>query len=161
MAVQTGRTNQKWVSFNIDDSAGTLRTIPVDSINGVGLTYDEVDLTAFQDAIKGALPAHPDVAITITGPFDTTAANSAGTLSGSHTILSAINGAQTPLTLDVQVGIRHAWEAGEPQFGITSSATSGFLCFDYQVDVNAGKYSAKFRMFPGSSAPAWGTAAET
>jgi len=161
MAAQTGRTNQKWVSFNIDDSAGTLRTIPVDSINGVGLTYDEVELTAFQDAIKGVLPAHPDVAIAITGPFDTTAANTAGTLSGSHTILSAINGAQTPLTLDVQVGIRHAWEAGEPQFGITSSATSGCLCFDYQVDVNAGKYSAKFRMFPGSSAPAWGTAAET
>jgi len=161
MAAQTGRTNQKWVSLNIHDSGATLRTIPVDSINGVGLTYDEVELTAFQDAIKGALPAHPDCVITITGPLDTTTAQTAGTLSGSHTILAPINGGTTPLSLDVQVGIRHAWESGEPQFGITASATSGFLCFDYQPDVNSGKYSAKFRMFPGSSAPAWGTAAET
>ena len=161
MAAQTGRTTQKWTTFNIDDSAGTIRTIPVDSINGVGLTYDEVELTAFMDALKGVLPAHADCTITIGGPFDTTAAATAGSLSGSHTILSAINGAQTPLTLDVQVGIRAAWESGAPQFGITSSATSGFLCFDYQVDVNAGKYTAKFRMYPGSSAPAWGTAAES
>ena len=145
----------------MDDSAGTLRTIPVDSINGVGLTYDEVDLTAFQDAIKGVLPAHPGCTITISGPFDNSAAAAAGTLSGSHTILAPINGGNTPLTLDVQVGIRHAWEAGEPQFGITSSATSGFLCTEYIPDVNNGKYSAKFVMYPGSSAPAWGTAAET
>ena len=159
MAAQTGRTTTRWTDFRIDDSAGTLRSIPVDSINGVGLTYDEVELTAFQDALKGVLPGHADVVITITGPFDNSAAAAAGTLSGSHTILSAINGAQTPLTLDVQVGMRHAWESGEPQFGITSSATSGFLCFDYQQQ--GEKYSAKFRMFPGSSAPAWGTAAET
>jgi len=145
----------------VDDSGGTLRTIPVDSINGVGLTYDEVELTAFMDAIKGALPAHPDCVITITGPFDTTAAAAAGSLSGSHTVLAGIDGGTTPLTLDVQVGIRHAWESGEPQFGITSSSTAGFLCFDYQADVNSGKYSAKFRMYPGSTAPAWGTAAET
>jgi hypothetical protein len=161
MTTNTGRTTQKWTTFLVDDSAGTLREIPVDSINGVGLTYDEVELTAFQDAIKGALPAHPDCAITITGPFDTTAAGTPPALSGSHTVLSGINGVGTPLTLDVRVGMRHAWESGEPQFGITSSATSGFVCFDYQVDVNAGKYSAKFRMYPGSSAPAWGTAAET
>ena len=161
MTANTGRTTSKWVSFNVDDSAGTLRTIPVDSINGVGLTFDEVELTAFQDAIKGVLPAHPDCTITITGPFDTSAAAAAGTLSGSHTVLSGINGGVTPLTLDVQVGIRHAWESGEPQFGITSSAANGFLCTDYQVDVNAGKYSAKFRVYPGSVAPAWGSAAET
>jgi hypothetical protein len=155
MTAQTGRTTQKWTAFLVDDSAGTPRNIAVDSINGVGLTYDEVDLTAFTDAIKGALPAHPDCTITITGPFDTTATT------GSHTVLSGICGGVTPLTLDVQVGMRHAWEAGEPQFGITSSATAGFLCFEYIPDVNSGKYSAKFRMFPGSTAPAWGIAAET
>ena len=159
MTAQTGRTVTRWTDFRIDDSGGTLRSIPVDSINGVGLTYDEVELTAFQDALKGVLPGHADVVITITGPFDNSAAATAGTLSGSHTILSAINGAQTPLTLDIQVGMRHAWESGEPQFGITSSSTSGFLCFDYQMQ--GEKYSAKFRMFPGSSAPAWGTSAES
>ena len=159
MTAQTGRTVTKWTDFQIDDSSWTLRSIPVDSINGVGLVYDEVELTAFQDAIKGALHGHPDSVITITGPFDNSVAAAAGTLSGSHTVLSAINGVGTPLTLNIEVGIRHAWEAGEPAFGITSSATSGYLCFDYQLQ--GEKYSAKFRMYPASTAPAWGTAAYT
>lgn len=161
MAAQTGRTTSKWVTFLVDDSGGTLREIPVDSINGVGLTYDETELTAFQDAIKGVLPATPDCTITITGPFDTTVAGTPPTLSGSHTVLSAINGGSTPLALDVRIGIRHTWEAGEPTFGITGTTTAGFVCTEYTADVNAGKYSAKFRVFPGSTAPVWATAAHT
>lgn len=160
MTANTGRTVARFVDFRVDDSGGTLRSIPVDSINGVGLTYDEMNVTAFQDAIKNALLGQPSCTISVTGPFDTTAAQTAGTLSGSHTILSAIAGLNVPLSLDVQVGIRHAWEAGEPQFGITSSASSGFLCSEYIPDINNGKYSAKFVVF-GSTAPAWGTAAET
>ena len=155
MTAQTGRTVSKWVAFKVDDSGGNVREIAVDSINGLGLNYPEQELTAFMDSIKGALPGTPECVISITGPFDTTATT------GSHTVLSGINGGVTPLTLDVQIGIRHDWESGEPQFGITSSTTSGFLCRNYNVDVNAGKYSAEFYMFPGSSAPAWGTAAET
>ena len=155
MAAQTGRTVSKWVAFLVDDSAGALRSIAVDSINGVGLTYDEVELTAFFDAVKGVLPNHPDVTIAITGPFDNTAST------GSHIVLSGIAGGVTPLSLDIQIGMRHAWESGEPQFGLTSSATVGFLCTDYTVDPGTGKYAAKFRVYPGSTAPAWGTAAET
>jgi hypothetical protein len=161
MAVQTGRTASKWVDFRIKEFGGTLRSIPIDSINGVGLTYPEIDLTAFQDAIKGALSGTPDCQISITGPFDTTAVQTAGTLSGSHTVLASIVGGNTPCTVDIQVGIRHTWEAGEPQFGITSSATSGFLVRTYDVDLNNGTYTATLSMYPGSSAPAWGTAAET
>jgi hypothetical protein len=160
MTANTGRTVSRYTDFRVDDSAGTLRSIPVDSINGVGLTFDEVNVTAFQDAIKNALLGHPGCTISITGPFDTGAAQAAGTLSGSHTILNGIVGVNTPLSLDVQVGIRHAWESGEPQFGITSSSTSGFLCSEYVPDINNGKYSAKF-VVVGSVAPAWGTAAES
>jgi len=151
MTANTGRTVSRWTEFWFSD--GSMRELPVDSINGVGLTYPEVELSAFMDAIKGALPDTPDCQIDISGPFDSTA-NSA------HAVLSAANGAMTPRSLDVKVGIRHAWEEGEPQFGITASATSGFICTNYVVDVNAGKYTAKFRLFPGSSAPAWGTVAE-
>lgn len=132
-----------------------MRELAVDSINGVGLTFPEVELMAFMDAIRGALPDTPDCQIEITGPFDSTATT------GAHTVLSAAAGVATPRSLDVQVGIRHDWETGEPQFGITATATSGFICTSYIADVNTGKYSAKFRLFPGSSAPAWGTVAET
>lgn len=155
MAANTGRTTKQFVEFHIDDSSGSLREIAVDTVNGVGITNTQVDLTATMDAIKGVLPETPDCVINIAGPFDTSAST------GSHTVLNGINGKLTPLTLDVKVGIRQTWESGEPQFGITSSSTVGFLCFDYSVDVIAGKYTATFRMFPGSSAPAWGTSAES
>lgn len=161
MTALTGRTVQKYTDFRIEDSSGTIRSIPVDSINGVELAYEEVELTAFQDAIKGVLLGHPDCKIDISGPFDTTAAATAGTLSGSHTILSAIVGGNNPLALDIQVGIRAAWETGAPQFGLSSSAVNGFLCTSYSVDPSTGKYSASFRVAAGSAAPAWGTAAES
>ena len=163
----TGRTLARWVKFQIDDSGGTVRDIPVSSINGVGLTYDEVDITAFQDAVKGALAGQPDFTMTISGPFDNSAATAASgtgaaaTLSGSHTVLSAINGLGTPLTFGAYFGIRGYWATGDPCFGITSSATSGAIVTEYTVDPSNATYSAKLRMYPGSSAPAWGTAAFT
>jgi hypothetical protein len=167
MAAQTGRTVAKWFKFQVDDSAGTLRDIPVNSINGVGLTFEEIDLTAFQDAVKGALAGQPDFVLTVGGPFDNLAAQAASgsaaaaALSGSHTVLNAINGASTPLTFGCYFGVRHYWETGEPAFGITSTATNGAICFEYTVDPANMTYSAKFRMAPGSAAPAWGTAAYT
>ena len=161
MTALTGRTVGKFCDFRVDDSAGTLRSIPITSVNGVSLTYDEIDLTAFQDKVKGALLGIPSCKIDIAGPFDTTAAQTAGTLSGSHTILSGIVGVLTPLSLDFQVGIQAAWESGAPQFGITSSTTSGFICSAYDPDPLNGTYTASFIMFPGSSAPAWGTTAES
>ena len=160
MAANTGRTVKRWCSFVCHDSAAVLRAIPVDSINGVGLNYPEADLTAFQDALKGVLPDTPECVIDITGPLDSAAAAASPALSGSHTVLTGINGLSVPLSVDVQIGIRHAWEAGEPQFGITKSATSGFLCVNYTVNPDTMRYSAKFVMFPGSSSPAWGVASE-
>lgn len=166
MTANTGRTSGKWIKVQIDDSNGTVRDIPVSSIGSVGLVYDEVDLTALQDTVKGFLTGQPDVSITLTGPFDTTAAQSASgsgaaaALSGSHTVLNGVNGGNTPLTFGIYVGIRHAWETGEPCFGITSTAANGFLVTSYTVS-DDGMYSATLKMAAGSAAPAWGTAAFT
>lgn len=160
----TGRTVTKWTRFALDDSAGTPREIPVDSISPVGFVYDETDLTAFQDQVKGYLSNHPDAPIDITGPFDNTAAaalaasGAAPTLSGSHTILNPITAPTftTPLGLAVMFGIRGYWTAGDPVFGIVSpSATSGYICTKYQVE--GEKYSARFVPYPGT-VPAWGVA---
>lgn len=172
MAVQTGRTVSRWFKFQIDDSAGTLRDIPINSINGIALPYDEVDLTAFQDAVKGSLAGQPDFTLTIGGPWDTTAAQAASgsgaaaALSGSHTVLSPLAAAQAagtavPLSFGCYFGVRHFWETGEPVFGLTSTAANGITCFEYTVDPSGVSYTAKFRMFPGSAIPAWGTSAIT
>lgn len=167
MAVQTGRTVKRWVRFVLSDSGDTMREIPVNSINGVGLTYPEADVTAFQDALKGVLPDTPECEISISGPFDTTAAAAvaasaaAPVLSGSHTILYNLAGVQTPLSLGIYIGIRHYWETGEPVFGITGTAANGFWLREYTINMENAEYSATFVMYPGSAAPAWGTAAVT
>lgn len=162
----TGRTLSRFCNLVIADSANTIRDIPISSLSVCGVQYDEVDVMAFQDAVKSALPGMPDAPIDFNGPFDTSAAVAAsGTgvvpaLSGSHTVLSALNGGMTPRSLDVQIGIRGTWATNDPQFGITASATSGYLITSYIVNLDDMTYAAQARLFPGSALPAWGTAAE-
>ena len=164
MAAQTGRTPGKYIHVAIDDSGGTVRDIPVSSINGVGLTAEMVDLSALQDAMKGGLPGQPGVEIQITGPFDSSAAQTASTsgsapaLSGSHTVLAGINNGATPLAFGVYYGVRQHWTDGEPVFGITGTTANGVLVRDYVVNSD-GTYSATIYPYPGSATLAWGTSA--
>ena len=158
----TGRTVTRWTRFAVDDSGGIPREIPVDSISPVGFTSDEVEVTAYQDAVKTYLAGHPDAPIEITGPFDNSAAAAlaasglAPTLSGSHTVLSGIYGLGVPLGLWIAFGIRGYWTAGDPAFGVVApAATSGYLCTKYTVE--GEKYTARFVPYPGT-VPAWGTA---
>jgi len=167
MATQTGRTVGKYVKFQLDDSGGTKRDIPVTSINGVGLTYPEVDETAIQDAVKGMLNGQPDYVLEIGGPLDNTAAQAASgagaaaALSGSHTVLSDLPNDLTPLGFAIYSGIRQNWCTGEPAFGIAGTSANGIVCMNYNVDVISSSYTASFRMYPGSAAPAWGTSVIT
>lgn len=172
MAAQTGRTVSKWCKFQIDDSAGTLRDVGIESINGIGLSFDETDLTVFQDAIKSALQGQPDFSMTLGMVFDNSAAQTASSsgqaaaLSGSHTVMKGLlaavtAGTDSPLAFGFYVGNRHYWETGEDVFGITGTATNGVRLFDYTFDPATQKSSAKFRMSPGSAAPGWGTTAYT
>jgi hypothetical protein len=160
MTSLTGRTTFKWTTLYIGDTADTLRAIPINSLSAVGVTYDEVDLTAFQDAVKGNLPAMPDAPLDFGGPWDTSAAASVPALSGSHTVLSALNGLSVPRSVDIRFGIRAAAEADSPQFGISKSATSGYIITKFIVDPSTGMYSARAVLIPGSALPAWGVTAE-
>ena len=130
MAANTGRTNAKHIQVFLDNSGGTLTEITAcNTVGQPGLEYETADQTAYSDGVKNITIGHPSAPIQLGGPFDTVA----------HAHLIAINGGVTPLTFDVRIGIRHAWETGEPQFGITSASLDVF----------------------GATAPAWGTAAET
>ena len=148
----TGRTPSKFFKFALEDSGGTLRDIPVLSINGVGITYDEQDVSALQDALHTALINLGNVDITISGPFDNTAAQAAsGTgaaaaLSGSHTVLSALLGGQTPRAFGAYFGIRGYWATGDPCFGTNgATSTTGVTVSAYTVDPASG-YSAKLTL---------------
>ena len=166
MAVQTGRTHYRWTNLIIHDYAGVLREIPISGISVCGITWDETDLTAWQDAVKGALPTMPDAPIEFTGPYDVQPAQTASAsgvvpaLSGSHIVLEPVMGVMTTLSLDIQVGVRHTWESGEAQFGITRSASNGYILTKYDVDFDTMFYAARLVLYPGSALPAWGTGAE-
>jgi hypothetical protein len=171
MAIQTGRTVGKYARVMVHDSSATFREIPVTAINGVGLNYPEVDVSAIQDAVLGMLNGQPDYTLELSGPWDTTAATTATTasatassLSGSHTVLYNLANHLTPLGFAIYLGVRHYWTTGEPIFGISATtgvAGNGILCMNYNVDPVASTYTATFRMSPGSAAPAWGVAVLT
>ena len=151
MAANTGRTHSKYAKVLVDNSAGALTdlTAYVNTVGSVGLTYDTQDVTAFSDAVKNVVVGQPAGPLTLGGPIDTVII----------THMQAIVGLNTPLSLDIRLGIRQAWDA-EPQFGLTMSATSGYLCTSFMVDPVANTWSAGFDVF-GPTAPAWGNAAET
>lgn len=151
MTANVGRTHSKHITIKLDNAAGTLTDITAytNTVGTVGLTHETQDVTAYSDGVKNVVIGQPTASLNIGGPIDTVI----------HTQMTAINGAVVPLSLDIQFGIRHTWEAGEPQFGITSSATSGYLCHSYMLDPNANTWSAVLDVF-GSVAPAFGVAAE-
>ena len=158
----TGRSVTRWWKLQVYDSGATLRDINFKTIAAFGPNYTEVDLTAANDPVAGQLPGMPVVKISVTGLFDnktTTAASgsaAAPAFSGSHGVLNGINGLSVPLTLGIYIGIQKYWSTGDPVFGLAQSATSGFLCRNYEV--NGVEYKADFILFPGSALPAWGTA---
>lgn len=155
MAAQTGRTTFKYVLFYIDDSpdgAGTLTQLAdLMGLSVVGLAFDEVDVTAWADAIKNALPGQPDAPIVARFQFSTDA----------FTLLSAIVGGETPLALDIRFGIRHAWENGEPTFGLTGTSDNGYLCTSVLLNPDDMTMEARFVLAGSSGAPAFATAAHT
>lgn len=150
MAAQTGRSNNKFIGFFLDNSAGTLTdlTAYTKDVGDVGFEYDKQDVTALSDGAKNYTIGIPAVPLTITFVWDTVVI----------THLSALN-TQTPLSLDIRYGVRQTYTAGEPQFGISMSSTSGYVLTGFKCN-GTETIVANFDLF-GATAPAFGTAAET
>lgn len=155
----TGRTVGRFTKMQIEDSGGVLRDIPIQSYGNVGITYDETDVSSLQEAVKGMLASQGNFSLTITGPFDNSAAVAASTtgqvaaLSGSHTVLEPLNGGLTPRAFGIYFGIQNYWASGDPVFGADNSV----IVTDYTVDPAAGTYSCKLAYVGGGTVPAWGT----
>jgi hypothetical protein len=154
----TGRTVAKYCKFQIGDTGNVLRDIPVETFGEIGLTYEEVDVTALQDAIKKMLAGQATFSVTISGPFSNLAAGAASTtgqrpaLSGSHTVLQPLNGGQTARSFGVYFGIQGDWAAGDPVFGAAASV----IVTDYKAD--GTKYTAKISAAGSATNDvAWGT----
>jgi hypothetical protein len=157
----TGRTVPRFLKFQIEDGTGAMRDLAINGWGEIGLTYEEMDLSAWQDAIKAYFLNQASMdGITITGPMDNSAAVAAsGTgvapaISGSHGVLSVLNGASVPRSFGAYFGIQAYWSTGDPVFGgIDCVLVSSYTVSD-------GKFSAKICLAATrTNDPAWGTAA--
>jgi len=121
----TGRTNAKYVSVLIDNTGGTLTdlTAYLKSVNGYGLKFTEQDVTGVSDAIANITIGRPAAPLSLTWQIDTTVC--------AH--LTSLVNRNTPLSLDIRMGILHSWVTGEPTFGISSDATHGYVLTGYNM----------------------------
>jgi hypothetical protein len=157
----TGRFSPRFSKLQIQDAGGALRDVPVSSWGTVGKTYDELDVSSFQEAVKTFLSGQATFSLQITGPMDNTAAatasasGEAAALSGSLTILEPLNGLLVPLAFGCYFGQATYWTTGDPVFGADNSV----IVTDFTVQPDAGTYTCKIAHVSGGTAPSWGTTA--
>jgi hypothetical protein len=154
MTVQTGRTVQEFTKLLISSGAAMV-DMKINRLGDIGFDYPETEMSSWSDAIKGVLVGQPNVfVLEFGGPVDNTATT------GPSTILRSKVGSNTASSFDVQIGMRHAWESGEQQFGITADISDNFGVIITSYKEAGGFYSARMALTPGSALPAWGTSAE-
>ena len=140
----TGKTHSKNVTVTYggqDISDG------VDSINGIGLTYEEADVGGLNDSLNEFVQGRGDLNVALNGKLDNTATT------GSHTVLEPLNGDTTGSTLTIAIGIGAAPDSGDPEFECTSVGLFNYLV---QVGDGAVTYTGALRPLDGAAA-AWGT----
>jgi hypothetical protein len=158
----TGRTPDKYIKVQIEDATGAMRDIPFTDPGVAGISYAEQNVSALNEALESFLAGQGSFSPTLSGPFDNRAAVTASAtteapkLSGSHTVLSALNGAMTPRSFAIYYGVQGYWTAGDPVFG-------GVDCVVVtSYTLNKGIYTCKIALAGNRvNDPAWGTAAIT
>lgn len=161
----TGRTSPRFAKFQLEDSGGVLRDIPVKSLGDIGQTFEEIDVSAMQELVKTFLTGQATFALTFSGPFDNTAATTASAsgesaaahLSGSLTVVEPLNGGLTPRAFGVYFGVQGDWTTGDPVFGADNSV----IVTQFTQNPESGTYTAKLAHVSGGTAPSWGTTAIT
>lgn len=148
MAVNTGKSNAKWIRVFVEDSGGDARDISPTVTNvTIPINYATSDVTAYSDGVTNVTIGQPAMVIAMDGVFSNLATT------GSHTVLKDVvgyTGTNAPLTITIQIGIRKAPMTGDPEFeGV-------FYCTDYVVNGDL-TWNATFQPASGT-VPAWGTA---
>lgn len=149
----TGKTVGRHIRVKFDSTDGTVRNITcsIKTINGIGLNYEQVDITALCDSVMKSLTGQADSEVSMTGEFDNTPVAADPSDSGAHAVLAPYSASpQTAGTLTIEFGIRTDPTTGDPIW------TGEYRVTEYLVNVqnNVG-WSAKFK--PASGTPAWGT----
>ena len=139
----------KYVKIFFDESvAGAAREITAsmvpNTLAGIGLNYENVDMTGQNDSLKTGLAGQADGTITAQFYLDTTATT------GAYTVLEGMEGSEGTLT--IQVGTADVPASGDPEW------EGEYILFGIPASISAGRFvmTATWRPAP-SSTPAWGT----
>lgn len=139
----TGKTNARWIRVSVN---GQDISTDVTNVGSVGATYEESDTTGYSDGRKNVTLGHPEDVLEMSGHFSNTATT------GSHTVLAPLNGVETGVTVNIDIGIRAAPTTGDPRWSQT------YIVSSYQVNGSDATFSC--RLVPPSSATtlaAWTT----
>lgn len=140
-----GKTHSKWVTVSYNSQ---LVTCSIDSLGGIGINWDTVEVTTLCNSIKERLIGHGDVSISASGPFNNTATT------GGHIVVEPLNGSATGATLVISIGSGAAPTTGDAKFTVTNMGVDG-----YMVGASTGgavTASWTWTPRPGATA-AWGT----
>jgi hypothetical protein len=156
MATQYGRTVPDYEKLLLGAAGGSMIDMKIASRGELGLDYEAQDRSSLSDGGKGVLTGKPNFVLDFSGPIDNTLST------GPSVLLKTWAANKTLLSMDYQQGIQHAWEAGEPQLGVTGvvASNSGMIVSKYKE--SGSNYNAQIMVRAGSAVyPDWGTAAET
>ena len=128
-------------------AAGALSEYWSNNVSGIGISYEEADVTTICNAIKETLIGVGTVSIDASGPFNNTATT------GAHNVIEPLNGDKDGATLVIAIGSMAAPTTGDPEFTITNLGV-----FNYITAVGGGAVTASWawRTLPGTTA-SWGT----
>lgn len=138
----------KYVTLNFDDSGATARDLTgdllPDTLAGVGLDYEEVDMTGQSDDLKAAMGGQGDGTITAQFHMNDTATT------GAFTVLNGMINSSGTLTIAYGTGAVPT--TGDPEW------EGEYTLFSAPVSLTGGRavISATWKPSPGAS-PAWGT----
>jgi hypothetical protein len=140
-----GKTHSKWVTVSYNSQ---LITCSIDSLSGIGLNFDTVEVTTLCNTIKERLIGHSDVSIGASGPFNDTATT------GAHNVVQPLNGNPTGAPLVISIGSGAAPTTNDAKFTVSLMGVD-----NYTVSASTGgavTASWNWTPRPGSTA-AWGT----
>lgn len=138
----------KYITLSYDDSGSTARDLTADmlpdTLTGVGLDYEEVDMTGQSDDLKSAMGGQGDGTISAQFHMNDTATT------GAFTVLSGMMNSSGTLTIAFGTGAVPT--TGDPEW------EGEYTLFSAPVSLTGGRavITATWKPSPGAS-PAWGT----
>jgi hypothetical protein len=140
-----GKTHSKWVTVSYNSQ---LVTCSIDSLGGIGINWDTVEVTTLCNSIKERLIGQGDVSISASGPFNNTATT------GGHIVVEPLNGNPTGATLLISIGSGAAPTTGDAKFTVTNMGVDNYMV----AASTGGAVTASWNWTPRPGATAaWGT----